>query len=160
MTTCMKPSALGPGLLLLLASVVLLFPLPVHAGGRRRVVAVSPPLSAPQLVIVGAAVVDAGTIAWRGGSRRSSVTTRNVTMRIGEPSREPRGTATLRAFVEAFDPRCAVRIDGVPLTTAPRVIRRLAPIGIAFNHRIEIEVPVAAADGPLQVSIGWEVTTE
>jgi len=124
------------------------------------VLAVSPSSSALQLTLVGAAVVDAGAITWRGGSRRSSVVSRTVTMRIGDSSRESRGTATVRAFVETFDPRCTIRIDGVPLTTAPRVIRRRAPIGIAFTHRIEVEVPVTAADGPLQASIGWEVTTE
>jgi hypothetical protein len=142
---------------LLLASI-LHSPRSLHAGGRRRVVAASPHLA---LVFVNAgAVLDAGTIAWRGGSRRSTVATRTVTLRIGEPSREPRGTATVRAFMETFDPRVTIRIDGIALTTAPRVIRRNAPIGVAFTHRIEIDVPVTAADGPLQAPIGWEVTTE
>ena len=127
-------------------------------------VAVSPSSAsspAPGLTLVGVSgMVDAGTIAWRGGARPSAFSTRTVTMRIGEPAREPRGTATLRAFVETFDPGCTIRIDGVPLTTVPRVIRRQAPVGIAFTHRIEIEVPRTAADGPLQASIAWEVTTE
>ena len=153
-----RTTATGPVLLFLAA--LLLFPIHAQGGGRRRVLAVSPPSSALQLTVAGMAVVDAGTIAWRGGSKRSSVTSLMVTMRIGEPSRDARGTATLRAFVETFDPRCTIRIDGVPLTTVPRVIRRHAPIGVAFTHRIEIEVPVTAADGPLQSSIGWELTTE
>ena len=123
------------------------------------------PSSAPALTLVGMSggangIVDAGTIVWRGGSKRSAVSTRTVILRIGEPSRESRGTATVRAFLETFDPRCTIRIDGVPLTTVPRVIRRQAPVGIAFTHRIEIEVPRTAADGPLQASIAWEVTTE
>lgn len=51
-------------------------------------------------------------------------------------------------------------MDSVTLTAAPRVIRRNAPVGLAFTHRIEVEVPITAADGPLQASIGWEVTTD
>lgn len=121
--------------------------------------AVSPPSAGPQLVFLEPAV-DAGPMTWRGGSKRSTVTTRTVTLRIGEPSRESHGTATVRAFLETVDPRCTIRLDGVVLTTAPRVVRRHAPLGIPFTHRLEIEVPVTAADGPLQASIGWEVTTD
>jgi hypothetical protein len=117
----------------------------------------SPPL---QLTIVGSAVIDAGTIVWRGGAERSTRAVRTATLRIGEASSEPRGTATVRAYVETLDRRCTLRIDGITLTTVPRVIRRHAPVGIPFTHRIEIEVPVTAADGPLEASIAWEVTTE
>lgn len=148
------------GSVLILLITILLVPTRLQGEDRRRVRAVSPPSSPLQLTLIAAAVVDAGTIAWRGGSKRSSVVTRVVAMRIGEPARDSRGTATVRAFVETFDPRCAIRIDGVPLTTAPRVIRRGAPIGIAFTHRVDVEVPVSAAEGPLQTSIGWEVSTE
>ena len=159
MITRFTPSALG--LVLLLPAVILLHPDHAHGGGRRRVLAVSPPSSTPQLTLVGAAgAVDAGTIAWRGGRTRSATAARTVTLRIGEPLPGLRGTATVRAFVETFDPHCMIRIDGVPLTTAPRIIRRHAPVGVAFTHRIEIEVPVTAPDGPLQASIAWDVTTE
>jgi hypothetical protein len=154
----------GRGIGPALALVVFLLPLPfndAYAGGRRRVVAVSPPSSGPELTFVDALpFVDAGTIAWQGGPKRASVSRRTVTLRIGEASREPSGTATVRAFVETFDARCTIRVDGVALTTAPQVVRRNAPVGIAFTHRIDVEVPAAAAEGPLQATIGWEVTTD
>jgi hypothetical protein len=53
----------------------------------------------------------------------------------------------VRAFVETFDPRvrCASMASR---STAPRIVRRNAPIGVAAIYRIEIEVPVTAADGP------------
>ena len=130
------------------------------AGGRRRVLTVSPPAPPLTIVFLGTGgIVDAGTIVSTGG-RRAARSTRTVTLRIGEPAQEPRGTVTLRAFLETADPRATIRIDGVTLTSAPRVIRRYAPIGVSVVHRIEIEVPVTAAEGPLQASIGWEATTE
>lgn len=150
------------GTVLLLLCCTLLLPSDTQAGDRRRVRSVSPPSPALAITFIGseAGVMDTGTIVWRGGTKRATITTRTVRMRIGEASAESRGNVTIRAFLETPDPRCTIRIDGVPLTTAPRVIHRNAPIGIAFTHRIEIEVPVTAAEGPLQASIGWEVTTE
>ena len=131
-----------------------------EAGGRRRVTAVSPTSPALSVVFVDGELLDAGTIASNGRKKKSTTTTRNVTLRIGAASRESRGTATLRAFLEVPDPRCTIRIDGIVLGAAPRVIQRHAPIGIAVTHRIEIEVPHSAAEGPLQTAIGWEITTE
>jgi hypothetical protein len=132
------------------------------AGGRRRVMAASLPSSALSIAFIDPAAgwLDAGTIIWRGGAKHSTVTTRTVRMRVGDPSTESRGTVTVRAFLETAGASCTIRIDGVPLTTAPQVIRRNAPVGIVFAHRIEIEVPTTAADGSLQASIGWEITTE
>lgn len=152
-------SAVGAVLLL---SVTALRPVPAFGGDRPRVLAVSPPATGLELAFVSApgGVMDAGTIQWRGGSKKATVTTRTVRLRIGQPAAEPRGTATLSAFLQTADARCTVRIDGVVLTSAPRVIQRNAPIGVAVPHRIEIEVPVHAADGPLLTSIGWEVTTQ
>jgi hypothetical protein len=134
----------------------------LQAGGRRRAVAVPPP-SALSLTFIesgrgGTAVLDAGTISWSGGRKRVSVTTRNFAVRIGPASREAHGTATLRAFLETPDPHATIRIDGIVLGSAPRVIQHHAPIGIAVTHRLEIEVPLNAPEGALNATIGWEVT--
>lgn len=156
MNTRMTTSAIAT----VLTSILLLSP-EIEAGGRRRVVAFSPPPSAPQLMLVGtASFVDGGVIAWDGGSRRSAVSTRTLTLRIGEPGRESRGNATVSAYLEIVDARFTIRLDGVLLTTAPRVIRRNAPVGIPFSHRLEIEVPVGASEGPIHTEIAWQVTTE
>lgn len=144
-------------------AVVLLFCLllPVSVeGGRRRVLAVSPPSSALSIAFLGTTgVLDTGTLVSPDGVRRAS-TARTVLLRIGEPSSEPRGTATLRAYLETPDPRATIRIGGIALSTAPRVIQRHAPVGVTIAHRIDIEVPVTAPEGPLAATIGWEVTTE
>jgi hypothetical protein len=130
-------------------------------------VAVSPPSSDLAIAFVDAGqtadgVLDAGTIAARPRRGRTGAATaaRTVAIRIGAPSREARGTATVRAFLEMPDPNCTIRIDGIVLGAAPRVIRRNAPIGIATVYRIEIEVPPSAAEGALASTIGWEVTTD
>ncbi len=137
----------------------------LQAGGRQRAVAVPHSSSDLSLTFIGSgraetAMLDAGSISWRGGRNRFSVTTRTFGVRIGPASREARATATLRAFLATPDPHATIRIDGVVLGTAPRVIQRHAPIGIAVTHRLEIEVPVSASAGPLAATIGWEVTKE
>ena len=81
-------------------------------------------------------------------------------IRIGRPSRETRGHATLRAFLESSDPRCIVRLDGIVLGTQPRVIDRFTPIGITTTHRLEIEVPASAPEGALLTTISWSVSTD
>ena len=140
---------------LLTLSFLMLFSPYLSGGSRRRAVAASPP-SELSLTFVDAAngTVDAGSIAAK------LVTKRTFGIRIGRPSREAQGSATLRAFLETADPRCIVRIDGVVLGTQPRLIQRHAPIGVVTTHRLEIEAPPAAAEGPVVTTIGWEVTTE
>ena len=149
MSTRTTPSLASVSALLL---ICLTIATQLEARGRRRVLAVSPPSDELSLTFIGGELLDAGSVAGR--------TARKVTLRLGAPSREARGTATVRAYLTAPDPRCTIRIDGVVLTTAPRVVRRNAPVGIPFTHRIEIEVPPTAAEGPLQAGIGWEVTGE
>lgn len=146
-------------LAILLALVSAISASTLQAGSRRRAVAVSPPSSDLTLTFLDGPVLDAGPLVWRGAKRKTLVT-RTVVLRIGRASREALGTATLRAFLETPDPRAQVRVDGILLGAAPRVVRRHAPIGIATTHRIEIEVPVSAPEGPLATSIGWEVTTD
>ncbi len=145
----------------LLLTVLCLFPVtePLAAGGRRRVLAAFPAVSDLSLVFLDSGMVELGTMA-SPGSRRPAVTKKTITMRIGAASREPRGTATLRAFLETPDPRCTIRIDGIRLSAAPQVIQRHAPIGVPFTHRLEIEVPLSVSAGPLHTGIGWEITTE
>jgi hypothetical protein len=89
-----------------------------------------------------------------------AITRRTFGIRIGPPSREARGNATLRAYLETADARAIVRIDGVVLGTQPRIIDRFTPIGITTTHRLEIEVPPSAPEGPLMTTIGWDVTTD
>jgi hypothetical protein len=62
-------------------------------------------------------------------------------------------------YLVAPDARCAIRIDGRLLGAVSLVIDPLIPIGAVTSHRIDIEVPVTAAEGPLATTIGWEAST-
>jgi hypothetical protein len=144
----------------------LLIPIQLHAGGRRRAVSVSPPSEQLTIAFVDApgGTIDTGAIVAASGTRRrnngNAITKRTFGIRIGPPSRESRGSATIRAYLETADPRCIVRIDGVVLGTQPRTVERFAPIGIVTAHQLEIEVPASAAEGALVTTIGWEVATD
>lgn len=144
-----------------------LLPFQLHAGGRRRAVSVSHPSGDLTIAFVDApsGTLDAGTLAGttpitRRSKTSTAITKRTFGLRIGRPSREASGSATLRAFLETADPRCIVRLDGLVLSTQPRIIERFAPIGITTKHRIEIEVPASAPEGALVMTIGWDVTTD
>lgn len=115
---------------------------------------VSPPAEDLAIAFVDApgGMVDTGSIAGK--------TRRTFGIRIGGPSREARGHAILRAFLETGDPRCIVRVDGIVLGTQPRIIGRFTPIGITTSHRLEIEVPASAPEGALVTTIGWDVSTD
>ena len=153
------------GLGAVVVSLIFSFFPDLQAGGRQRAVAVPLSSSDLSLTFTGSgraetAMVDAGSMSWRGGRKRYSVTTRTFGVRIGPAAREARGTATLRAFLATPDPHATIRINGTIIGTAPRVIQRHAPIGITLTHRLDIEVPVTAPAGPLAATIGWEVTKE
>jgi len=149
---------------LIVATVLLsLLSLNLPAGGRRRAVAAPRPADELQISFVDApaGVLDAGAMSWNGRrGTKVTITKRSFGLRIGRPSREAQGNARLQAFLETTDPRCIVRLDGVVLGTQPRVIDRFAPIGVVTTHRLEIEVPVSAAEGALLTNIGWLVTTD
>lgn len=131
---------------------------PLEAGGRRGVVAVSPP--SPELSITFLdGVLDAGTMAWRGERRKSSIVRRAVAMRVGQPSKELRGTVTLRASVDGSGQRAVIRVNGIVLTSIPQIVERHAPVGVSFIQRVEIEVSTKEPPGPLDVDIRWEVIT-
>jgi hypothetical protein len=140
---------------------------PAFAGGRRRAAAVSPSRDDLTITFIeargtaGDAVLDTGSISYRPrrNGRRTSSTSRRFGIRVGAAAREPRGTATIRAWLETTDPNTTIRIDDVVLSTVPRVIVRQARIGVVTNHRLEIEVPLNAPEGPVASTIRWEVST-
>lgn len=101
-------------------------------------------------------LLDVGVITYaQHGTRRVSRITRRVGMRIEGVAG---GRATVRASLESPDSRCRIRVDGIELSAMPRVIEMAAEVGVTRPHRIEIEVPVDAAEGTLLSAVVWEVT--
>ncbi len=68
------------------------------------------------------------------------------------------GTAAITARLESWDGRATYRLDGRTLTMAPLLVDGHATVGAVAVHTLDIEIPIAAADGPLTASINWEVS--
>jgi hypothetical protein len=155
--------------LFLLVLVFLVFPTTTLSAKQRRRVAAAPRASLPgaglDVTFLNGgdstmAVLDAGAIAWDGSRRQVTVVSRTFTIRVGEASAPSGASVNVRAFLETADPRATIRIDGITLGAAPILIRHHAPIGVPLTHRLEIEIPITAPEGPLVATIGWETSPE
>jgi hypothetical protein len=105
-------------------------------------------------------LLDLGSVAHTARNDRRDRTVRSETVQIRLDRRgASRGSASLRAYLVSPDPRCSIRIDGQLIGTAPTVIDPQIPIGAVTSHRIDVEVPVTAPEGPLATTIQWEAST-
>jgi len=129
------------------------------AAPRRR--AVAPPADELTITFVSrAGLLDLGSVAHTGMNAKRGRTVRSETIQLRVDRRgSSRGSASLRAYLLTPDARCSIRIDGQLLGIAPVIIDPQLPIGAVTSHRIDVEVPITAAEGPLMTSIGWEVST-
>ena len=124
------------------------------AGGRRHSV-VSRPSGEIVIAFVGV-TAGSGADALIDAGRMVRVHRQTFGVRLDGPGR----TATLRASLESFDPRCIVRVDGIELGTAPKVVAAHAPLGSVTTHTLEIIVPPSAPEGAFAASVRWEASTE
>ena len=134
--------------------VAALLAAPASAGGRRRA-AVSAPGGEIAIAFV-SVTAGSGADALIDAGRLSHVQRRVFGIRLDGPGK----TATLRASLETVDPHCVVRVDGIVLGTAAKVIAAHAPLGSVAAHTLEIEVPPSAPEGTFSASVRWEVSTE
>jgi hypothetical protein len=139
---------------------------PASAGGRRRA-AVSAPREEVAISFVGVttgsgsdALLDVGSMSGvRRPHRRSSDAAVHTTV-FGIRLDGPGTTATLRASLESFDGRCTIRVDGIELGTAAKLIAARTPLGTVATHTLEIEVPASVPEGSFATSVRWEATTD
>jgi hypothetical protein len=144
--------------------IAALIAVPASAGGRRRTAAVSATREEVTIAFVGVtsgsgpdAMIDAGTMSHiRSHHRLRTMTTKTFGIQLSGPGK----TATLRASLESFDGRCTVRIDGIELGTAAKVITARAPLGAVTTHTLQIEVPDSAPEGAFAMSVRWEAITD
>ncbi|HEX3583370.1 MAG TPA: hypothetical protein VH087_16490 [Thermoanaerobaculia bacterium] len=105
-------------------------------------------------------LLDLGSVAHTARNDKHDRTVRSETIQIRLDRRGgSRGSASLRAYLVSPDARCSIRIDGRLLGATPVVIDPQIPIGALTSHRIDVEVPVSAPEGPLSTTIGWEAST-
>jgi hypothetical protein len=128
---------------------------PASAGGRRRSAAVSAPREEITIAFVGV-TAGSGSDALIDAGPMSHVRRQVFGIRLEGSGK----TATLRASLESFDARCIVRIDGIQLGTAAKVIAARAPIGSVTMHTLEIEVPPSVPEGAFAASVRWEASNE
>jgi len=129
------------------------------AAPRRR--AVAPVVDEVTITFVSRpALLDLGSVAHSARNDKRDRTVRSDVIQIRIDRRGGnRGSASLRAYLVSPDARCSIRIDGRLLGAAPVVIDPQIPIGAVTSHRIDVEVPVTAAEGPLNTTIGWDAST-
>jgi hypothetical protein len=127
--------------------------------------AAAPPADELTIVFAGhgalaAGVLDLGTVAHteRHAPKGKTVRRESIAIIVNR-SGGLRGTAVLQAWLPTPDPRCVIRVDGVVLSGVPVLVDPQVQVGIETIHRIEIEVPVSAPEGPLASAIQWEATT-
>jgi hypothetical protein len=105
------------------------------------------------------ATIDVGrVVATRCPSRGCvrTVVRRQFRLRVDGVATTARYVRT-QAFVQHDVPGHQVRVDGRLLTSAPRLIDAITPLGVAVAHTLEIEVPVSEPEGMLAENIIWLV---
>jgi hypothetical protein len=145
---------------LLSIAILLILGQPAIAGGRRRTATSPAPAEELSIVFVGMsgsssdALFDAGV-----ASRPRGVIVRTFGIRLDAGTRTT-GTVVLRVWLESYDGRSTIRIDGMPLGTLPRVLDAHAPLGHVTTHKLEIEVPANVSEGTFASSIRWDASTD
>jgi hypothetical protein len=106
------------------------------------------------------ALVDLGTLAasWgrgRGQGASAIAVERRLGLRVEGGGR--RGFVRLKAFLVTPEPGRVVSVDGIVLSTAPRIVDAQAPIGSTVGHVVRVEVPPAQPAGAFATDIVWEI---
>lgn len=83
--------------------------------------------------------------------QRRTVVTRRVAVRIDGPGPVVRLSVSLAQDIGA----ASLRIDGIPVSTVPRLIEPMHRVGVSVPHRIEIAVPANMPPGPLLGQLQW-----
>jgi len=140
----------------LILTLIAALAVPTEARGRRRAAASPSERDDVSITFTGVsgngsdAIVDAGAISQKRNRQ---------TFGVRIDGKASGGTATLRASLESHDGRSKVFIDGIVLTTVPKVIIANAPLGTVTTHTLEIEVDPTVAEGAFASSVRWEATT-
>jgi hypothetical protein len=104
----------------------------------------------------GEAVLDLGSLSAAGAGLRGHalVVRQTIAVRLDSPSGRI-VSARLEVFLTSEAPGCTVRVDGVVLSTAPRLLDPVHRVGATVLHTIEISVPPSAPEGVLLSDIEW-----
>jgi hypothetical protein len=98
--------------------------------------------------------MDLGAVAANRAAMRNgrTVITRRVAVRIDGPG----PTARLSVALDTEAPGCTVRVDGLAVSTIPRVIEAAHRVGAPVVHQIEITIPRNVAPGAFLTNFQWQ----
>ena len=106
-------------------------------------------------------VLDLGAISAQHGARgmREAMVRERIAVRL---QGGPAAPATARVSVALGQelPGVVVRVDGVVLSTLPRVIDPAHRVGATVAHDIEVTVPASVKPGPFLNDLQWFAETE
>ena len=147
-----------PATRLSLALALLLSTLAAAAAGAQSITlspAVVPLDAATRGVAAGEAFVDLGTVSARSGDGRGGIVVRRrVAVRLDAGAGGP-ASARLSVALATETPGCTVRVDGVTLSTLPRVVDPVHRVGTAVVHEIEVTIPASVPAGSFVSDLQW-----
>jgi hypothetical protein len=113
------------------------------------------PLDGPAGPAGAPAVMDVGTVSAADGGRiRDIVIRRRIAVRI-DSARATAGAASLSAALVTEVPGVTARIDGMTVSTVPRMIAPTHRIGTAVVHEVELTIPRSAPEGAFATDLLW-----
>lgn len=100
------------------------------------------------------AFVDFGSVALQTDVGRSIVVRRRIAVRLDGYPGAP-ASARLSVALRAEAPGCTVRVDGVTLSTLPRIIDPVHRIDTDVVHEIEVTIPTTVPAGTFLSDLQW-----
>jgi hypothetical protein len=103
-----------------------------------------------------AAFLDFGTVSAKAGAARRGgiVVHQRVAVRLDGPPGAP-ASARLSVALTEETPGCTVRLDGMTLSTFPRLIDPVHRVGTAAVHEIEVTIPTTVPPGTVLSNLQW-----
>lgn len=100
------------------------------------------------------AALDIGTVSAQSHPAGAVRIVRQVAVLL-EPGDSTATSARLFVALDSESSGCSVRVDGVPLTTSPRLVSAAHRLGVPVAHRIEIVIPPSAPPGAFLSTLQW-----
>lgn len=109
----------------------------------------------------GNAFIDLGAVSASptAARSRSIIVRRRVAVRLDNSTGMP-ASARLAVALTAETPGCTVRVDGMTVSTLPRVIAPMHRIGTAVVHEIEFTIPASVPAGAFLSDLQWLAETD
>jgi hypothetical protein len=104
----------------------------------------------------GLASVDLGVVSANTQGRHGrSITIRRRIAVLLDGGAGTSASARLSVVLATEMPDCVVRVDGLAVSTVPRLVAQAHRIGTPVVHDIEVTIPAHVAEGPFLSALQW-----